>query len=93
MMKLFNEKLTGLRQRLSRETQGKDEKAALKGVRFDLLKREPNEKGAERLAKALSLHADLAVAHASKEQLYELWEQDDEEEGFRYLVDWIADAE
>ena len=33
------------------------------------------------------------IAHALKEQLYELWEQDDEEEGFRYLVDGIADAE
>jgi len=53
----------------------------------------PDEKGAARLEKALSIHADLAVAHVLKEQLYELWEQEDEESGFQYLVDWIADAE
>jgi len=92
VMKLFNEKLTNLRRRLYGETKDKVSKEALKGIRFDLLKREPDEKGAVRLEKALALHADLAVAHALKEQLYELWEQDDTEMGFRWLVDWIADA-
>jgi len=93
MMKLFNEKLTSLRQRLYRQTKDKEGKDALKGVRFDLLKREPSEQGAERLEKALSLHADLAAAHVLKEQLYELWEQDDEEAGYQCWVEWIADAE
>jgi transposase len=93
VVKLFNEKLTDLRRRLYGETKDKEDKSALKGIRFDLLKREPDEKGATRLEKALSIHADLAVAHALKEQLYELWEQDDEEEGYLCLVDWIADAE
>jgi transposase len=65
----------------------------LKGIRFDLLKRTPSEKGAKRLEKALSLHADLAAAHALKEQLYDLWEQDSEEEGYQCIVDGIADAE
>jgi transposase len=93
VVKLFNEKLSNLRRRLYAETKDKDGKAALKGVRFDLLKREPDEKGAKRLEKALSMHADLAVAHALKEQLYDFWEQDDWDEGFECLVDWIADAE
>jgi transposase len=93
VMKLFNEKLSDLRRRLYSETKDKDDKSALKGIRFDLLKREPDEKGAERLEKALAVHADLAVAHVLKEELYELWEQEDAESGFQYLVDWIADAE
>jgi transposase len=93
VMKLFNEKLTDLRRRLYGETKDKEDKSVLKGIRFDLLKREPDEKGAARLEKALSIHADLAVAHVLKEQLYELWEQEDEEAGYQCLVDWIADAE
>src|SRR5215469_9475124 len=93
VMKLFNEKLTSLRRRLHGETKDKEGKDALKGIRFDLLKREPDEKGTKRLEKALTLHADLAVAHALKEQLYELWEQDDDKAGFECLVDWISDAE
>jgi transposase len=93
VMKLFNEKLTDLRRRLYGETKDKEDKSVLKGIRFDLLKREPDEKGAQRLEKALAVHADLAVAHVLKEELYELWEQDDEESALQYLADWIADAE
>jgi transposase len=93
VMKLFNEKLTNMRRRLYGETKDKEGKEALKGIRFDLLKREPDEKGTARLEKALNLHADLAVAYALKEQLYEFWEQEDGELGFQCLIDWIADAE
>jgi transposase len=93
VMKLFNEKLTSLRRRLHGETQDKEAKEALKGIRFALLKREVTETESEKLEKALSFHADLAVAHALKEQLAELWEQEDEESAFSCLVDWISDAE
>jgi transposase len=92
VMKLFHEKLTDLRRRLYGETKDKEDKSALKGIRFDLLKREPDEKGAERWEKAVAIHADLAVAHVLKEELYELWEQEDEESGYQCIVDWIADA-
>jgi len=93
VMKLFNEKLTILRRRLYAETSDLGSKSALKGIRFDLLRRDPDEKGAKRLEEALRLHADLAVAHALKEQLYDLWEQDDEDAAIQYLSDWIFDAE
>jgi len=93
IVKLFNEKLTALRRRLHGETKDKTEKDALKGIRFDLLKREPDENATERLKKALELHADLAVAYTLKEQMYDLWEQDDEEEAYRFLCEWIEDAE
>jgi hypothetical protein len=74
VIKLFNDKLSDLRRRLQSETKDKEAKEALKGIRFDLLKREPSEQGAERLEKALALNADLAVAHTLKELLSELWE-------------------
>ena len=41
----------------------------------------------------MKLSADLAVAHALKEQLVELWESDDQDEAMQVLADWIADAE
>ena len=97
VMKLFNEKMTELRRRLYRESTDKDQKASLKGIRFTLLKREENlnvSKGEhQKLEKALTLNADLAVAHTLKEQLVELWEVDDEDEALHVLAEWIADAE
>jgi hypothetical protein len=42
-MKLFNEKLSNLRRRLQRETKETEGKEALKGIRFDWLKREPSD--------------------------------------------------
>jgi transposase len=93
VMKLFNDKLSSLRRRLQGEAKDKEAKEALKGIRFDLLKREPSEKGAERLEKALALNADLAVAHTLKELLTELWEQDDEVDAFGCIIEWIEDAE
>ena len=93
VMKLFNDKLTSLRRRLFGEIQEPEAKEALKGIRFILLKREPSETESEKLQSALNLHADLAVSHALKEQLYDIWEQEDEGEAFKVLCDWIADAE
>jgi transposase len=97
VMKLFNEKMTQLRRRLYREATEKDTKDALKGIRFTLLKRQENlddtKDESKRLEKALNLSADLSVAYTLKEMLYDLWEQDDYEEGFQSLTDWIADAE
>jgi len=93
VVKLFNEKLSSLRRRLQGETKDKEAKEALKGIRFDLLKREPSEKGAERLEKALALNADLAVAHTLKELLSDIWEQDDEMDAFGCIIEWIEDAE
>jgi len=43
VIKLFNEKLSALRRRLQSETKDKEAKEALKGIRFDLLKREPSD--------------------------------------------------
>lgn len=97
VMKLFNEKMTELRRRLFNEATDKEQKNALKGIRFTLLKREENlnvsKDEYEKLENALRLNADLAVAHTLKEQLVELWDADDEDDAINVLADWIAMAE
>ena len=75
---------------------GSTRRTSLKGIRFSLLKREENlnvtKREHQKLEKALSLNADLAVAHTLKEQLAEIWEAEDEEEAMQIMGDWIADA-
>jgi transposase len=93
IMKLFNSKLTALRKRLYSIAKDKDEKAALKGIRFSLLKREVHGEESDKLEKVLALNSDLSVAYILKEELYEIWEQDDEEAGLQALAEWIGSAE
>ena len=93
IMKLFNSKLTALRSRLYREMQDPAAKSALKGIRFALLKRDPDEKCSEKLETALTLSADLSAANVLKEQLYDLWEAEDEAEALELLAEWLADAD
>ncbi len=42
---------------------------------------------------ALKLNQPLATAYYLKEQLREVWEQEDEHEAQMFLIDWIAQAE
>jgi transposase len=93
IMKLFNAKLTALRRRLYSITTDKDAKDALKGIRFSLLKREVKGEESDRLEQALKINSDLSVAYILKEELYEIWEQDDEESGLQALAEWIGSAE
>jgi transposase len=97
LIKLFNEKLTALRRRLHREMTEHGEKSALKGARWILLKRpenlNPETSEPQRLAKALASNADLATAYFLKEELSEIWEQDEYDEAEGLLKDWITFAE
>jgi transposase len=96
VMKLFNDKLSELRRQLYRQATAA-ERRVLKGVRWLLVKRpenlEPGRREQERLEEALRLNAPLATAYYLKEDLAQLWEQDDEEEATTFLVDWLARAE
>ena len=73
------------------------QKKVLKGVRWLLLKRpenlDPTRREPERLAEALRLNEPLAIAYHLKDQLHEIWEQDDQETAQALLLDWIAYAE
>ena len=97
VVKLLNDKLSDLRREMYREIKDKMQKDVLKGARWLLLKRPENLDDAKderkRLDEALRLNAPLATAYYLKEELRELWEQDDQEEAEKFLLDWILRAE
>ncbi len=97
VIKLFNEKLSGLRRDLYRQLTDSMEKDSLKGVRWLLLKRPENldadRREPQRLQEALRLNEPLAMAYFLKEELNQLWEQEDEEAAEALLKDWIVYAE
>ena len=97
VIKLFNDKLSELRRTLHRELVDKMQKNMLKGIRWLLLKRpeklDPSRREPERLREALRLNEPLAAAYYLKEELNEIWEQDDRETAEALLMDWITYAE
>jgi transposase len=97
VIKLYNEKLSDLRRELHRTAKDGMEKDVLKGTRWLLLKRPENldasRREPQRLENALRLNAPLATAYYLKEELNEIWEQDDEEAAQSLLMDWITYAE
>jgi transposase len=97
VIKLFNDKLSQLRRDLHREATDRMHKRVLKGTRWLLLKRpehlDPKRNEPARLQEALQLNQSLATAYYLKEQLGEVWEQDDQESARDVLLDWIQQAE
>lgn len=97
MIKLYNDKLSELRRTMHRELKDTMQKDVLKGTRWLLLKRpenlDPARKEPQRLQEALRLNQPLATAYYLKEELNEVWEQDDEETAQALLMDWIIYAE
>lgn len=96
VMKLFNDKLSALRRQLYQQATA-EHRQVLKGVRWLLVKRpenlDPQRNERERLDEALRLNQPLATAYYLKEELGELWEQEDEAEATAFLLDWLARAE
>jgi transposase len=96
IIKMFNDKLAEFRRDLQREANESDQKV-LKGTRWLLLKNpenlneERNEK--QRLEKALNLNKPLATAYYLKEDLRQLWQQEDKFHAEIFLDGWIARAE
>jgi transposase len=97
VVKLFNDKLSDLRRELYREAKDMMHKDVLKGSRWLLLKRPENLDNSrdepKRLEEALRLNEPLATAYYLKEDLAELWEQEDQQEAAKFLMDWILRAE
>jgi transposase len=97
VIKLYNDKLSGLRRDMYRELTDAMQKDALKGVRWLLLKRpehlDASRREPERLQEALRLNEPLAIAYYLKDELNEIWEQDDQEAAQSLLMDWILYAE
>jgi len=97
VIKLYNDKLSELRRALHHQFKDTMHKDVLKGVRWLLLKRpehlDPTRNEPSRLQEALRLNEPLATAYYLKEELNEVWEQDDEEAAQALLMDWILYAE
>jgi transposase len=97
VIKLYNDKLSELRRDLYRQLTDTMQKHVLKGIRWLLLKRpehlDESRREPQRLQKALRLNEPLAIAYYLKDELNELWEQDDREAAQSLLMDWIACAE
>lgn len=93
IIKLFNKKLSNLRRKLYRELTDIYQKEVLKGIRWLLLKNpdnldeKKNEK--ERLEKALEINKPLAIAYYLKEELRQLWAQENKVKAEEFLDDWI----
>jgi transposase len=97
VMKLYHDKLSQLRRDLQRKATAEPMKKSIKGTRWLLLKRPENldesKNEHQRLAEALKLNEPLALAYYLKEDLREVWEQEDEEAAQAHLMDWILRAE
>lgn len=97
VMKLYNEKLSQLRRDLQREATDGPMKQAIKGTRWLLVKNPENldesRNEQQRLTEILKLNESLALAYYLKEDLREVWEQEDEVAAEKHLMDWILLAE
>jgi transposase len=97
VIKLFNEKLSDFRRELYREATERLHKEILKGTRWLLLKNpenlDPRRNERERLDEALRINQPLATVYYMKEDLRQIWEQDDKATARRVLQDWIRRAE
>jgi transposase len=95
LIKLFNDKLAGLRRDLQRDAQ-KAGKWVLKGTRWLLLKNQENLRAErneqQRLQEALSLNEPLAIAYYLKEDLRRLWLQASKHQASLFLDDWLERA-
>jgi transposase len=96
VIKLFNEKLSAFRRALYAQLSSASERKLLKGTRWLLLKNpenlDPEKNERERLEEALRLNAPLATAYYLKEDLRQIWLQDNKRAARRVLRDWLARA-
>jgi transposase len=97
VVKLFNEKFSLFRQELQREAEGPLAKKVLKGTRWLLLKNPENlddeRDERKRLEKALALNKPLATVYYMKEDLRQIWDQNDKPTASGFIDDWIARAQ
>ena len=95
VVKLYNEKLSNLRRSLFNEAQGL-QKEVLKGSRRLLLKTPVNLDVSKnehiRLQEAQRLNQPLATAYYMKDELRQVWKQEDKENAAFVLDDWIKKA-
>jgi transposase len=95
VVKLMNEKIDKIR-RVVQSKADDEQKSAIKGNRWLLLKRPENlsderdEK--KRLQQALELNRPLAVAYYMKEDLRQFWAQENKEKARAFMDNWVMAA-
>jgi len=97
VVKLYNEKRSDLRREIHRSVETIEEKQLLKGTRWLLLKNPQNlddkHNERQRLSDALRINQPLATAYYMKEDLRQIWNQDDKATAEQLIDDWIARAQ
>lgn len=95
VIKLYNDKLSAFRRQLFHELTAQGQKL-LKGIRWLLLKNQENldplKKERQRLERALRLNEPLAIAYYMKEDLRQIWLQENKAMARLFLEDWLARA-
>jgi transposase len=96
VIKLFNDKLSGLRRELYHQASSDRQRKVLKGTRWLLLKNPENldqdRHEGRRLQQALALNLPLTTAYYLKEDLRQIWSQPNKRTARRVLRDWLARA-
>jgi transposase len=97
IIKLYNDKLSGLRRDLYRACTDASTRQVLKGTRWLLLKNPENldsdRNELERLSDALELNTPLTLAYYLKDDLRQVWWQASKAAAGVVLDDWIRRAE
>ena len=95
VIKLYNEKLSALRRQLFHDLTARGQQL-LKGIRWLLLKNpenlDPQKKERQRLERALRMNEPLAIAYYLKEDLRQIWMQENKFTARLILEDWLARA-
>lgn len=96
VVKMFNDLLSNYRRYLQRTAETTEQKEALKGTRWILLKNpenlDENRNEKERLNKALEINQPLSAAYLMKEKLRYVWFQMDKSQAEKELNEWIGEA-
>jgi transposase len=96
VVKLFNDKLSALRRELYQQAQTDSDRRVLKGTRWLVLKNpenlDPTRNEQQRLQDALALNTPLTIAYYLKEDLRQIWTQDNKRTARAVLRDWMARA-
>lgn len=92
----LNEHLSNIRRELHRDEVARNKRDVLKGTRWLLLKKRDNlvdeQKEKERLEEALEMNRPLAKAYYLKEELFQMWSLNSEEQAKTFLGKWVAKA-
>jgi transposase len=95
VIKLYNDKLSAFRRQLFHELTAQGQKL-LKGIRWLLLKNpenlDPKKKERQRLERALQTNEPLAIVYYMKDDLRQIWWQDNKLMARIFLEDWLARA-